>query len=70
MNKEQEKEYKKRISKNIDDSIDSILDFKFPYLTHIHSDEQLFRLKYFTEHLRDKCDSYLNLIDLGVAPKE
>jgi hypothetical protein len=51
------------IQESIDTAINSIADFKFPYLTHVHDDEQITRLKELTMHLRDKCDSYLEMIE-------
>ena len=67
MNNKDKKEYEEyaisSISESVDKSIDSIVDFKFPYLTHTYSDEQLFRLEFFTKHLRDKCNYYLSMLD-------
>jgi hypothetical protein len=66
------KHYKEKsmdvIYDNIDESINAIGKFEFPYLTHVHSTEQVYRLKYLTEHLRNKCDSYLEMIEENISP--
>lgn len=48
---------------SIDQSINSIADFEFPFVTHVHSDEQLLRLRELTTHLRDKCDKFLESLE-------